>query len=63
MKSIEDFDEVRVFFDSRVEWKKGGLLHRLTGPAVIRNTGVWEWHVDGVRLPYSNYLKLGGKLF
>ncbi len=61
-KVLKNFESVRVFFDNRVEWRNSAKqLHRIDGPAVIRNTGHWEWHIDGERHTIESYLKVTGQ--
>lgn len=35
------------FKTGRVEWRIDGILHREDGPAVIKETGVKEWWLNG----------------
>lgn len=45
---LEDKDCVQTInFNDRIEYRVGGKLHKLTGPAVVKTNGNKEYHIKG----------------
>lgn len=49
---------VKVWGDGHKEWRVGGDLHRIDGPALERADGTKEWYLYGKRVTEQDVMNL-----
>jgi len=55
---VEDNQDQNIKFKDRTEYRSKGILHRLSGPAIIKENGDMEYYINGENMKKDEWEKI-----